>query len=261
MRGQFAPRESGRSRTAPLVQRRPAAHRRRRPGVVLLARHPRPLGAVGQRRHQGGRPRAVRARVAAARPAGPRRRPRPGLQRPSCVACHFQGGVGGGGDNEHNVMAFEALPTRTDPRSQAAGPRLRRRPSASARAASCCRRSSRSCPAGRSQLDGEPLLRPDHVPDFDPVRTESVNPTALFGAGWIDRISDQDDPPPEPAGRSLAAVGQASSTATSSGVAARAPSRAARRPRRQVRLEGPVRHARGVRRRRLRQRDRPGQPR
>src|SRR5262245_11590931 len=23
----------------------------------------------------------------------------------SCVACHFQGGVGGGGDNDHNVMA------------------------------------------------------------------------------------------------------------------------------------------------------------
>ena len=36
--------------------------------------------------------------------------------------------------------------------------------------------------------------------------------------------------------------------------------RPARRPGRQVRLEGPVRHARGVRRRRLRQRDRPGQP-
>src|SRR5690349_18313808 len=30
----------------------------------------------------------------------------------SCVACHFQGGVGGGGSIEHNVRTFEALPTR-----------------------------------------------------------------------------------------------------------------------------------------------------
>jgi len=29
----------------------------------------------------------------------------------SCVACHFQGGVGGAGDNEHNVLSFEAHPT------------------------------------------------------------------------------------------------------------------------------------------------------
>jgi mono/diheme cytochrome c family protein len=28
-------------------------------------------------------------------------------------------------------------------------------------------------------------------PDFDPVRTDSVQPTSLFGAGWIDLISDK----------------------------------------------------------------------
>src|SRR5262249_27266631 len=33
----------------------------------------------------------------------------------SCAACHFQGGVGGGGDNSHNVLAFEAHPTRDRP--------------------------------------------------------------------------------------------------------------------------------------------------
>ena len=33
----------------------------------------------------------------------------------SCVACHFQGGVGGGGGNTHNVVAFEAHPTRSHP--------------------------------------------------------------------------------------------------------------------------------------------------
>jgi CxxC motif-containing protein (DUF1111 family) len=29
------------------------------------------------------------------------------------------------------------------------------------------------------------------IRDFDPVRTESINTTALFGAGWIDRISSR----------------------------------------------------------------------
>ena len=33
----------------------------------------------------------------------------------SCVACHSQGGVGGAGDNSHNVTAFEALPTQDRP--------------------------------------------------------------------------------------------------------------------------------------------------
>ena len=28
----------------------------------------------------------------------------------SCVACHFQGGVGGGGDAKHNVASFEVHP-------------------------------------------------------------------------------------------------------------------------------------------------------
>jgi CxxC motif-containing protein (DUF1111 family) len=32
---------------------------------------------------------------------------------------------------------------------------------------------------------------PDRTPDFDPVRTESVQTTALFGAGWIDLISEK----------------------------------------------------------------------
>src|SRR5207302_7459739 len=32
----------------------------------------------------------------------------------SCVACHFQGGVGGGGDGGHNIRNFEVLPNRRD---------------------------------------------------------------------------------------------------------------------------------------------------
>ena len=33
----------------------------------------------------------------------------------SCVACHFQGGVGGGGGNKQNVASFETMPTKADP--------------------------------------------------------------------------------------------------------------------------------------------------
>ena len=36
----------------------------------------------------------------------------------SCEACHFQGGVGGGGGNDHNVMSFEAHPTKDRPELQ-----------------------------------------------------------------------------------------------------------------------------------------------
>src|SRR5438874_9411002 len=33
----------------------------------------------------------------------------------SCAACHFQGGLGGGGGLEHNVLAFEVGPRPDDP--------------------------------------------------------------------------------------------------------------------------------------------------
>src|SRR5437764_8009817 len=36
----------------------------------------------------------------------------------SCVACHSQGGVGGGGDARHNVAAFEAHPAVGRPEVQ-----------------------------------------------------------------------------------------------------------------------------------------------
>src|SRR5207248_6132098 len=37
----------------------------------------------------------------------------------SCVACHFQGGAGGGGSNQFNVTNFEILPTHRDPHMHA----------------------------------------------------------------------------------------------------------------------------------------------
>jgi mono/diheme cytochrome c family protein len=103
----------------------------------------------------------------------------------SCVACHFQGGVGGGGDNAHNVTAFEAFPTPDRP--DVKGGLIHHFAVAS------------PYREGRKELSKFFPILPDatvvvngcsiQIHDFDPVHTQNVNPSALFGAGWIDRIS------------------------------------------------------------------------
>ncbi|RUL85549.1 di-heme oxidoredictase family protein [Tautonia sociabilis] len=102
----------------------------------------------------------------------------------SCVECHAQGGVGGGGGNEHNVLAFEALPSYDRPEVQGG-------------------LVHRFAVANHYIEDVADLDRlfptiPDAITisngcyvvtrDFEPVKTERVNATALFGAGWVDRI-------------------------------------------------------------------------
>jgi CxxC motif-containing protein (DUF1111 family) len=109
----------------------------------------------------------------------------------SCVACHFQGGAGGGGGAAQNVHNYEVLPTQGDPNfrtgtihSFAVDPSLQE-----------------SFGQVRQRF---PIVKGftrtetrDHcsytvnVPDVDPLRTESIQTTALFGAGWADRISDK----------------------------------------------------------------------
>jgi CxxC motif-containing protein (DUF1111 family) len=105
----------------------------------------------------------------------------------SCAACHFQGGVGGGGDLGHNVMAFEVhpVPGRTEVCEGIVH---------AFAIANDCRESRvglndffRIVPGGLRIVGGCTV----QIRDFDPVRTESINTTALFGAGWIDRISSR----------------------------------------------------------------------
>lgn len=105
----------------------------------------------------------------------------------SCVACHFQGGVGGGGDNKHNVVAFEAHPTRDRPEVKGG---LIHKFAVENRFFE-----------GRNTLQSFFPIVPNGITvesgcqvltlDFDPIHTETVNSTALFGAGWIDRISSK----------------------------------------------------------------------
>lgn len=109
----------------------------------------------------------------------------------SCAACHFQGGLGGAGANEHNVTAFEVFPRpgdltfvagtvhnfSTDPAGKETEKKLRQ---------------MYLVVKGRSFQTGSPgCFTTTTIPDFDPVRTESIQTTALFGAGWIDLISDR----------------------------------------------------------------------
>ena len=172
----------------------------------------------------------------------------------SCVECHFQGGVGGGGDNKHNVMAFEAMPTQDRPEVKGG---LIHRFAVANHFLEDRRALEKFFPIvpGGLRLEGgcQVVTR-----DFDPIQTQAVNTTALFGLGWIDRISGKTI-----RHQSLLVRHRGGRQGTDRRLRrrrARAPARAARRPRGQVRLEGPVRHARGVRGRRVRQRDRPGQP-
>jgi mono/diheme cytochrome c family protein len=105
----------------------------------------------------------------------------------SCVSCHFQGGVGGGGGNDHNVMAFEAHPT--EDRLEVAGGLIHK--FAVANHLLEDRKSLQKffpiIPGGLRVVEGCQVL----TRDFDPIRTQSINSTALFGAGWIDRISSK----------------------------------------------------------------------
>lgn len=104
----------------------------------------------------------------------------------SCVECHFQGGVGGGGPASKNVDSFEIHPTASVPAVQAGvvhafavAKQLQEKQSQLALLFPVV--------PGGAKVRG--ACNTIERRDFDPVRRESLNPTPLFGAGWIDRIS------------------------------------------------------------------------
>jgi mono/diheme cytochrome c family protein len=103
----------------------------------------------------------------------------------SCVACHFQGGVGGGGGNRHNVSAFEVLPTQGRPELKAGLVHASAVDNRFRESRTLLRTMFPIVP-GSVRLEGGCQVI---TQDFDPIRSESINATALFGAGWIDRIS------------------------------------------------------------------------
>ncbi len=115
----------------------------------------------------------------------------------SCVACHFQGGAGGGGEARHNATNYEVLPRPRDPQMHVG---TIHNFSVDGRSKETFAALRKMYPVLKGEQAPPPPPAPDpHCgyvtppakPDFDPVRTESVNTTALFGAGWIDLISDK----------------------------------------------------------------------
>jgi len=103
----------------------------------------------------------------------------------SCVACHNQGGVGGGGGNEFNVTTYEIVPNSRDPEPI----------TGTIHAAASSKEFQESFNLVRKMY---PVVKGNtrvvnHCrvtePDVDPLRVEHLQTTALFGAGWIDRIS------------------------------------------------------------------------
>ena len=109
----------------------------------------------------------------------------------SCAACHFQGGLGGGGGLEHNALSYEVFARPGDP-TFVAGAIHNFSTSPAFKESEQKLRGLYPIIKGRtvSGLDFH-CAGSTTIPDFDPVSTQLVQPTALFGAGWIDLVSDR----------------------------------------------------------------------
>jgi CxxC motif-containing protein (DUF1111 family) len=113
----------------------------------------------------------------------------------SCAACHFQGGLGGGGGIEHNALSFEVFPRPGDktfitgtihnfsvnPAQQETERGLRTLYPVIKGSTTQKQITSGGCTYSTTIT----------IPDFDPVHIQTVQPTALFGAGWVDLVSDR----------------------------------------------------------------------
>ncbi len=104
----------------------------------------------------------------------------------SCVACHFQGGVGGAGPNQHNVTTFLALPL-----PNAKSPTIESGVIHADAIADVFRERLEDVQSRHPILKG--LTRTVggcsySVPDFNPVLVDSINTPAIFGAGLIDAL-------------------------------------------------------------------------
>ncbi|WP_166829507.1 di-heme oxidoredictase family protein [Thalassoroseus pseudoceratinae] len=105
----------------------------------------------------------------------------------SCVACHFQGGVGGAGPNSKNVLTFLVAPIdRGQPVHEGVV-------HASAVSEECeettalIRELFPPTPGGVTN-DGMCRVR---VPSVDPLTFQTINTPALFGVGELSKITDQ----------------------------------------------------------------------
>jgi hypothetical protein len=122
----------------------------------------------------------------------------------SCAHCHFQGGLGGAGSARHNAVNFEVLPRPGD-HSFLSGTIHNFSTTSELKETWDVVRKRFPTVKGKTITETR-IIPPDPhcgyptsrtyvhttvIPDFEPVSTESVQTTSLFGAGWIDLISDK----------------------------------------------------------------------
>lgn len=109
----------------------------------------------------------------------------------SCATCHFQGGLGGGGNNEHNAVGFEIQPRPGDLNFHTGTIHNFSIDPAQLESRSQVRELFPMI-RGRTFQSGSPNCpTTTTIPDFDPLQIQPVQTTALFGAGWVDLISDR----------------------------------------------------------------------
>src|SRR4029079_6257517 len=104
----------------------------------------------------------------------------------SCVACHFQGGIGGGGDVAHNVVAYEVHPTIRDKKVHKGLVHAFAVKKEYAESQVLLSKTFPVIPGGDRVVGGCTV----RFEDFDPVKVETTNSIALFGDGLIDRLSE-----------------------------------------------------------------------
>jgi CxxC motif-containing protein (DUF1111 family) len=109
----------------------------------------------------------------------------PVFNQNSCVACHFVGGVGGAGENRHNVTAFTVLPNRNDKNMHGGVIHASATIDRLLETQETLTRLFPIIPQGTKVIGGCQV----RFEDFDPVQIETINTPALFGAGLIDEIS------------------------------------------------------------------------
>lgn len=104
----------------------------------------------------------------------------------SCAECHFQGGIGGAGDNPRNVSAYELLPTEGHPQPGGGVIHTFALQPAWRETKSTLRELFPVIPKGMTIT--AVCSSPIEV-DHDPLIHHSINTPTLYGAGAIDRIS------------------------------------------------------------------------
>jgi mono/diheme cytochrome c family protein len=107
----------------------------------------------------------------------------------SCVECHFQGGVGGGGSVEHNVTSFEVHPTKRNPELLTGIVHAASVDASQLESVSFLQSRFPVIKGGTRNVFNGGCATSVTIPDVNPVNSQTVNSTALFGAGWVDRMS------------------------------------------------------------------------